>query len=133
MKKETLLEIIIGTIGGLVTSVGMCMSLIEEWDMLKPGIIVSVVGILILLLIIPIYRSSHPRKEHKPINFGIVAAWVIGIVGALVMGFGMSKVMVDDVSQTDMIIGMITGVIGLIICVLDYPIYAFIRGNKESK
>lgn len=46
------------------------------------------------------------------------------------MGFGMSKVMIETPSSKDIIIGLITGVIGLIICVLNYPIYAYIN-NKE--
>lgn len=94
MKKETLLEIILGTIGGLVFAIGMCMCLIPEWNMFKTGVIIFVIG-------------------------------------SLIMGFGMSKIMVGETSTSDMIIGIITGVVGLIICVLNYPIYAYIKGNKE--
>ena len=47
------------------------------------------------------------------------------------MGFGMSKIMVGEVNTLDMIIGIIIGVVGLIICVLNYPIYAYIKSNKE--
>lgn len=130
MKKETLLEIILSTVGGLVFSIGMCMVLIPEWDMLTTGIIVGIVGFIILLMIIPIYKKSHPKKKKKQIDFGIVAPWIIGIVGALIMGYGMSKVMIDDASKIDMIIGLITGIIGLIVCVLNYPIYSYIKGNK---
>jgi uncharacterized membrane protein YeaQ/YmgE (transglycosylase-associated protein family) len=133
MKKETLLEIILGTIGGLTFAVGMCMCLIPEWNLLKAGVAISVVGFIILLYIIPVYRSSHPKKKHDPINLGIVFAWFIGIVGALVMGFGMSRIMHGDPSGTDMIIGLVCGVVGLLICVLDYPIYSFIKGNKSSR
>ena len=43
------------------------------------------------------------------------------------MGFGMSKVMVDDPTKTDMIIG----IVGLVVCVLNYPIYSYLKGNKE--
>lgn len=133
MKKETLLEIILGTIGGLIFSIGMCMCLIPEWNLFAAGIVVSVVGFIILLCIIPVYRKEHPKKKKtEPTNWGIVFAWLIGIVGALVMGFGMSKIMTGNPTQSDMIIGLITGVIGLIVCVLDYPIYSFIKGNKEG-
>ena len=45
------------------------MCLIPEWNMFKIGIIVSIIGFIILLCIIPVYRSSHPKKEHRPINF----------------------------------------------------------------
>lgn len=129
MKKDTLLEIIVGTIGGLIFAVGMCMCLIPEWNLLKLGIVVSIIGFLVLLLIIPIYRSSHPKKEQNSLNVGIFLAWVIGIVGALVMGFGMSKVMRENPNQVETVLGMITGVIGLLVCVLDYPIYSYL--NKK--
>ncbi len=132
MKKETLLEIIIGTVGGLVFSIGMCMSLIAEWDMLKEGIVVGIVGFIILLCIIPVYKKSHPvvKKSKKEINWALVSTWLIGVVGALVMGFGMSKVMVLHATKSDMIIGLLTGVVGLLVCVLNYPIYAYINKDK---
>ena len=131
MKKETLLEIVLGTIGGLIFALGMCMGLIPEWNMLKEGIVVGIIGFLILLAIIPVYRKSHPKTKVKKLtDWGIVATWVIGIIGALVMGYGMSRVMVGEASKVDMIIGMITGLAGLIICVLNYPIYSYIKGDK---
>ncbi len=131
MKKETLLEIILGTIGGLVFAIGLTMCLIPEWDLLKAGVVVTILGFIILLCIIPIYRSNHPKKEHAPINWGIVFTWLIGIVGALVMGFGMSKVMVGNPSKTDLLIGIATGIVGLLVCVFNYPIYSYIKSNKD--
>lgn len=131
MKKDTLLEIILGTIGGLTFAIGMCMGLIKEWDMLMPGIIVGVIGFLILLAIIPVYRKSHPKKrEKKNINVGLTVAILTAIIGALIMGFGMSKVLVGSPSATDMITGIVVGIVGLIICVLDFPIYAYLKQNK---
>lgn len=132
MKKETLLEIIIGTIGGLVFAIGMCMCLIPEWDLFEAGVIVGIVGFLILLCIIPIYRKEHPKKKiNKKTDWGLVFTWTIGIVGSLIMGFGMSKIMVDTPEKMDLIIGMITGIVGLLICVLNYPIYSYIKSNKN--
>ena len=133
MKKETLVEIILGTIGGLVFAIGMCMALIPEWDMLKNGIIVGVLGFIILLGIIPVYRKSHPKKEKKPIDKGLILTWTVGVIGSLIMGFGMSKVMVGEASKEDMIVGIVTGVVGLLICVLNYPIYAYIKSNKDEE
>ena len=130
MKKETLLEIIFGTIGGLFFSIGMTMCLVDEWNALKVGIVFGVIGFIILLCIISIYKSSHPKKEHKKVDIGIIITWVIGVVGALIMGFGMSKIMSVDPSRIDIVIGMITGIVGLIVCILNYPIYAYIKSNK---
>lgn len=131
MKKDTLLEIVLGTIGGLIFAVGMCMCLIPEWNMFKAGIVVSIVGFIVLLCIIPVYRKSNPKKEHKPVNWGIVLTWIVGIIGALIMGFGMSRVMTEDAGRNDMIVGIVTGVVGLLVCVLNYPIYSYIKGNEK--
>ena len=133
MKKETLLEIILGTIGGLVFAIGMCMCLLPEWNMFTAGVITTIIGFIILLCIIPVYKSSHPKKEkeNKPINWGIVLTWTVGVVGSLIMGFGMSKILVGNASTADMIVGLITGVVGLVICVLNYPVYDYIKSNKD--
>lgn len=131
MKKETLLEIILGTVGGLIFAIGMCMCLIPEWDMFTAGVVTAIIGFIILLCIIPIYKKGKPKKKHGPINWGIVFTWTIGVAGSLLMGFGMSKIMVGDVSTTDMLVGLVCGVIGLLICVLNYPIYAYIKNPKE--
>ena len=132
MKKETLLEIILGTIGGLIFAIGMTMCLLPEWNLFTGGVIVSIIGFIILLCIIPIYRKEHPKKvNNKKTDWGLVLTWIIGIIGSLIMGFGMSRVMVGDATGSDMLIGIISGVIGLIICVLNYPIYAYIKGDKK--
>lgn len=133
MKRDTLLEIILGTIGGLIFAVGMCMCLVTEWKMLFSGIVTSIIGFIILLFIIPVYRKEHPKKapSHTLINWEIVLTWIIGVVGSLIMGFGMSNVMVGEVSSSDMLVGIIAGVVGFIICVLNYPIYAYIKNDKK--
>lgn len=70
MKKDTLLEIILGAIGGLIFAIGRCMCLIPEWDLLKVGVVISFIGFIVLLCIIPVYRSTHSKEQHEKINFG---------------------------------------------------------------
>ena len=131
MKKSTLLEIILGTIGGLIFAIGMCMCLIPEWELFTTGVVVTIIGFIILLCIIPIYRKEHPKKvSNKKTDWGLVLTWILGVIGALIMGFGMSKIMVGSPEKMDIIIGMITGVVGLLICVLNYPIYSYLKSNK---
>ena len=131
MKKETLLEIIFGSIGGILFAFGMCMCLIPEWDLFKVGVVTGIIGFVVLLCIIPIHRKANPRKIVKrKTDWGLVLTWTVGVVGALIMGFGMSKVMVGTPEKMDIIIGMVTGVVGLLVCVLNYPIYSYLKSNK---
>lgn len=44
----------------------------------------------------------------------------------------MSKVMVGDPTRTDLLVGIITGIVGLLVCVLNYPVYAYLRSNKKE-
>mgnify|MGYP003304181028 FL=1 len=43
----------------------------------------------------------------------------------------MSLIMVGEATKTDIIVGMITGVVGLLVCVLNYPIYSYIKSDKK--
>lgn len=129
MKKSTLLEIILGTIGGLIFAIGMCMFLIPTWNLVVPGIVVFAVGFIILLTIIPIHRSHNPKKEHEPIDKGLLLTWIIGIVGALVLGYGMSSIMTGNSTSSNMLVGLVIGVVGLIICILNYPIYSYLKSR----
>ena len=132
MKKETLLEIILGTIGGLVFAIGLTMCLIPEWNLFTSGVVVSIIGFVILLCIIPIYRKHNPKKtRNKPIDTGLVLTFSVGIIGSLIMGFGMSKIMVGSPDKMDLIIGLITGIVGLLICVLNYPVYSYLKSNND--
>ena len=132
MKKETLLEIILGTSGGLVFAIGLTMCLIPEWNLFTSGVVVSIIGFVILLCIIPIYRKHNPKKtRNKPIDTGLVLTFSVGIIGSLIMGFGMSKIMVGSPDKMDLIIGLITGIVGLLICVLNYPVYSYLKSNND--
>ncbi|MBP3938947.1 MAG: hypothetical protein IK955_06025 [Clostridia bacterium] len=59
-------------------------------------------------------------------------ALVIGIIGTLVMGFGMSLIMTDIGAFfgeiPSMVIGIVTGIIGIALVCLAYPVY-----NKKLK
>lgn len=47
--------VLLGVAGALVLGVGMCMTMI--WNMLVPGILIGIVGIVLLLCLIPLIRG----------------------------------------------------------------------------
>lgn len=68
-----------------------------------------------------------------------VIALVLGIVGALILGMGMSLIMTDlavllgMTGMTNMIIGIITGVLGAILAALAYPVYSKVLKREREK
>jgi hypothetical protein len=46
---------LLGVVGAIVFGVGMCMCMI--WNMMIPGIIVGIVGIVLLLCLIPVIKG----------------------------------------------------------------------------
>ncbi len=73
-------------------------------------------------------------KVKRPAN---VFAYVFGSIGAIIMGSGMSLVM-TDISETvgienPMLYGVVIGVIGMLMAIINYPIYKKILGNRRKK
>ena len=68
-----------------------------------------------------------------------VIALVLGIVGALILGMGMSLIMTDLASllgmtgMTNMIVGTIAGVLGVILAALAYPVYSKVLKREREK
>lgn len=93
-------------------------------------------------------RTQYTEKEHtgldelkeldakvkRPAN---AFAYLFGTVGALVMGAGMSLVMTDigatiGISEPK-IPGIITGIIGMFMAIINYPIYKSILSSRRKK
>lgn len=122
MKKSTFVATILGTIGGILFALGMCMALIPEWNAMNQGILMGVIGAAVLFIMVFVWR----RMEHKePIKISgkTIGATLIGIVGALLFGVGMCLTMVGG----QMVIGIVVGVIGIVVLICLIP---FIKGLK---
>ena len=57
MSKKNFISLILGTIGGILFALGMCMVMV--WSMLVQGIIIGLVGIILLLCLIPLVKGIH--------------------------------------------------------------------------
>ena len=73
-------------------------------------------------------------KVKQPAN---VFAYVFGSISAIIMGSGMSLVMTDigtTIGMTDtMIPGIIIGIVGMFMAIINYPIYKNILGSRRKK
>jgi len=73
-------------------------------------------------------------KVKRPAN---VFAYVFGSISAIVMGSGMSLVMTeigDVLGMSDpMVPGIVIGIVGLIMALVNYPIYGRILASRKKK
>ncbi len=73
-------------------------------------------------------------KVKKPAN---VFAYILGSISAIIMGSGMSLVMTDigdiiDIENT-MVYGIVIGVVGLLMAIINYPMYKRILTSRRKK
>lgn len=122
MKKSTFTAMILGTIGGILFALGMCMALIPEWNAFRPGIVMGVIGAAILLAMVLIWRKME-NKEPVKLSGKTIGAVLIGIVGALLLGVGMCLTMV----WSNMVVGIIVGIAGIVVLLCLIP---FVKGLK---
>ena len=122
MKKSTFVAMILGTIGGILFALGMCMALIPEWDAFWPGVIMGAAGAVVLLIMVLVWRKMENKAPVK-LSGKIIGAALIGIVGALLLGVGMCLTRV----WSNMVMGIIIGIVGIIVLLCLIP---FIKGLK---
>lgn len=125
MKKSTFAAMILGTVGGILFALGMCMALIPEWNTFQPGVILGVAGIMVLFITVFVWR----RMEHKaPVKLSgkTIGAGLIGIAGALLLGVGMCLTMVWG----RMVVGVVVGIAGIVVLLCLIP---FIKGFQQTK
>lgn len=64
-------------------------------------------------------------------------AYIFGSISAIIMGCGMSLVMTDIAETIDvanpMLYGIIIGIVGLFMAIINYPIYKGILGSRRKK
>ncbi len=116
MKKNHFIALLVGVVGGLLFSIGLCMCLLPEWDAFHEGVVVTAVGgvILAALGIVSYLRSG---KSRKPINWKAAGKILYGTVSALVLGAGMCMIMVWNL----MLPGILVGVVGIVMLLCLIP------------
>lgn len=122
MKKSTFVAMILGTIGGILFALGMCMALLPEWNAFQPGVIMGVIGAVVLLVMVLVWRKMENKAPVKP-SGKTIGAILIGIAGALLLGVGMCLTMV----WSNMVVGIIVGIVGIVVLLCLIP---FIKGLK---
>ena len=122
MKKSSFVAMILGTVSGVLFALGMCMALLPEWNLFKEGVIFGVVGLVIGLITVFVWRKMENKGPLK-FNGKTILTVLFAIVGALLLGGGMCLCMVWE----QFVIGVLVGLVGIVALLSLIPI---IRGIK---
>lgn len=117
MKKSNFVALILGTIGIVFFALGMCMCMIPEWGMFNKGIIAGVVGLVVLLITVLVWRKMEGKEPIK-LSPKTVGSVVVGVFGALLLGVGMCLTMVFN----KMVLGVTIGLVGIVVLLMLIPL-----------
>jgi len=118
MKKNNFVSLVMGTIGGILFAIGMCMCLLPEWNAFNQGIVVACIGIVVLLAMLVVRRKMQGKPAIQ-LNAKAMGTVVFGVVGALVLGVGMCMTMVWE---SLMIPGILVGCVGIVLLLCLIPV-----------
>jgi len=117
MKKSTFINLIVGTISGLLFALGMCMCLLPEWNAFNIGVVCTAIGFVSLLVQSAVAWLRSGRKIK--INWKIAGKVLYGVFAALVLGVGMCMIMVWNL----MLPGLLVGVVGIVLLLMLIPMF----------
>lgn len=117
MKKSNFVAMILGTIGGILFALGMCMALIPEWHAFNQGVVMGVIGAVVLLIMVLVWRKMENKSPVK-LSGKMIGTVLLGIVGALTLGVGMCLTMV----WSNMILGIVIGLVGIVLLLCLIPL-----------
>ena len=117
MKKSSFVALILGTIGIVFFALVMCMALLPEWGMFNQGVICGVIGLVVLLITVMVWRKMEGKAPIK-LNAKTIGAVLVGVMGALLLGAGMCFSMIFG----KMILGIVIGLVGIIVLLMLIPL-----------
>lgn len=118
MTKKNFISLILGTIGGILFALGMCMALLPEWNAFTPGVVMGFVGAVILLVMLLVRRKMEGKPILVKLSGKTIGTVALGVVGALVLGIGMCLVMVWEV----LVPGILLGIVGIVLLLCLIPL-----------
>ena len=128
MKKSSFVAMILGTLGGILLALGMCMCLLPEWNAFRPGVIMGVFGLLVLLVMVIVIRKMENKAPIK-LSGKTIGAVLIGIFGALLLGAGMCLTML----WSRMILGIFNGIMGIFLLISLIPFLKGVAWSSSSR
>ena len=117
MKKKDFVTLMMSVVGGILFALGMCMTLLPEWNAMTRGVVIGTVGLVVLLVML-LVRRKMDGKPAIVFSGKAIATTLFGIFSTVVFGIGMCMTMVWNM----MIPGIAVGIVGIILLLCLIPV-----------
>ena len=120
MKKSHFVALVLGTVSGVLFALGMCMTLLPEWNAFNEGILFGATGLVLGLVTVLVWR----KMEHKqPLKFDLktILTILLALAGLLLLGVGMCFCLLWQ----NIVLGTLIGLVGIVALLSLIP---FVKG-----
>ncbi len=122
MKKSSFIALLMGTVSGVLFSLGMCMALLPEWNSFTEGVIFGSIGLVFGIVTLIVWCKMENKKMPK-MNGRNIFRTVYAVVSTLVLGVGMCLCLVWQ----QIVYGTLIGLLGIVMLIALIPM---IKGIK---
>lgn len=109
MKKSSYVAMLLGTVSGILFALGMCMTLLPEWNAFTERIIFGVVGVVLGIVTLLVWRRMENKAPIKVDKRTLLTVLLI-VAGALLLGVGMCFCLVWE----NIVVGTLIGLVGIL-------------------
>lgn len=120
MKKSSFVALVLGTVSGVLFSLGMCMALLPEWNAFTEGVVFGACGLGLGLITVLVWR----KMENKgPLKFDLktVLTVLLALAGLMLFGVGMCFCLLWQ----KIVLGTLIGLAGIVALLSLIP---FVKG-----
>ena len=122
MKKSNFTALVLGTVSGVLFALGMCMTLLPEWNAFTEGILFGAAGLVLGLMTVLIWRKMECKAPLK-FDRKTLLTVLLTLAGLLLLGVGMCFCMVWD----NIVLGTLIGLTGIVALLSLIPVVKGLR------
>ena len=122
MKKSSFVALILGTVGGVLFALGMCMALLPEWNAFWEGVIFGGIGMILGGITVLVWCKMENKKMPKMSGKNLFRI-IYSVIAVLILGAGMCLCLVWQ----QFVWGTLVGLLGIVMLIALIPMIKGIR------
>ena len=111
--------LVLAVVSVLLFGLGLCMCLLPEWHAFTPGVVITALGV-VSMLVIALVKWIMAGKPIAKINWQKTGKILYCVLSVLVLGAGMAMIMAFEGL---MLPGILVGIVGIVLGLGIIPVF----------